>query len=81
MSIKRARLIYGATYMAETINMDLFWLVRMPLPDPHFFLEFARENGRWDRFLLVGSLEFTRAKLEAKNCQVLNAESYFKKVG
>ena len=81
MSIKRARLIYGATYMAETINMDLFWLVRMQFPDPHFLLEFEHENGRWERFLLVGSLEFTRAKLEAKNCTVLNAESYFKKIG
>ena len=40
MPIKRARLIYGATYMAESINMDLFWLVRMPLGDPHFFVEF-----------------------------------------
>lgn len=81
MKIKRARLIYGATYMAETINMDLFWMVGMHLPDPHFFLEFEYENGRWDRFLLVGSLEFARANLEAKNCKVLNAEVYFKKVG
>lgn len=81
MSIKRTRLIYGATCMSETINTDLFWMVRMSLPDPHFFLEFEHENGRWERMLLAGSLEFTRAKLEAKNCKVLNAEPYFKKIG
>ena len=81
MRIKRVRLIYGATYMAESINMDLFWLVRMPLVDPYFFLELEREDGRWKRLLLVGSLEFMRAKIQAKNCTVLNYEDYFKNLG
>lgn len=73
--------MYGATYMSESINTDLFWLVRMPLGDPYFFIEFEREDGYWKRFLLVGSLEFTRAKIQAKNCRVLNYESCFEKLG
>lgn len=81
MAIKQARLIYGATYFAESINTDLWWMVKMPLPDPHVFLELEYENGKWERILLTNSLEFTRCKKQAQNCTVLNAESYFKRLG
>jgi len=81
MAIKQARLIYGATYFAESANTDLLWMVKMSLPDPHVFLEFEDADGYWERILLANSLEFTRAKKQARNCSVLNTEPYFKQFG
>ena len=80
MAIKQARLIYGATYAAESVNTDLFWLIRMSLPDPHVLLEFEREDATWERLLLTNSLEFTRAKKQAKNCLVMNLEDVFSRI-
>ena len=67
MAIKQARLIVGATYFAESVNTDLRWMVKMPLPDAHIFLEFEGEDGEWERIILTNSLEFGRAQKKARN--------------
>ena len=81
MAIRQARLLYGATYGAESTNTDLFWLVRMPLFDPHILFEFKDESGRWERILFTYPLELKRAQKQARNCDVQNLEPYFEKLG
>ncbi len=75
MKGKRARLIYGSTYLeGENSNFDLLWLIEMKLPDAHFFVEFGKTPE--DMVLFTNSLEFTRAKKEAKNCRVELMENH-----
>lgn len=82
MPITRTRIIYGATYQdSEDANMDLRWMIKMRLPDAHFFFEFGHENGRVERVLFASSLEYSRAQKEARNCRVIPYERYLKKLG
>jgi len=72
---KQARFIYGSTEpRGEAANMDLRWRIGMALPDPHLFLEYDSEG-----ILLASSLEFTRAKQEARRCRVESQEPYLER--
>lgn len=73
--MSQSRLIYASTSPDSSYyNADLFWKIRMHLPDPHFFIEFPDGSGRG--VLIANSLEINRAKKEAKNADVFSADEF-----
>lgn len=71
------RLLYGSTIPGQPLlSSDLLWKTQFKAPDPFFFCEF--EDGH--NVMLMGMLEYERARKEAQNCEVELLNPFMDKV-
>ena len=64
--MKTAFVLYGATSALQRFSADIFWRTRFAAPDPFFLVEIGEKTT-----IFVSSLEFGRAKKEAKADKII----------
>lgn len=71
--MREVRLLYGATIPGmPLLSSDLLWKIQFQAVDPIFFCEFSKGKP----IILVSSLEYERARKEAKNCEAVLIKPY-----